>query len=936
MSTAQPEIFFSYAWGGEKEEYALALYEALQTEGYQVEMDRYEVAYRDRFTKFMERIGRGAFIIVVISDKYLRSPYCMFELLEIYRKSNSELGEMAAKIFPVVMGDAGIYTDEGILAYTKYWRQKTNDLRNGMTDEMDLVDTVDFGTKLKRYNEIASNMVNFAGWLQDTNVPPPEKLAENGFAMILAAISTATAQAALRPDNGLSHHLLTPPFLADLFLGREAELETIREKLFAGDNLLLLVNGTGGVGKTSLAARYYHTYADEYAHLAWVLSEKSIANALLLLAVPLGLRFDEQLDTAQRIALLLQTMANLPRPCLLVIDNANELDDLEANYAALRRCPNFHLLLTTRITAFAKATICPVGALPYPLAQQLFTEYYNGHQAADDALFEQVYNAVEGNTLIIELLAKNLDVLQATHTGYGLAQLVADLQQGVLQISQTKHVESTYHADALFKGDPLDIIAAMYDIGELAPAEKRLLSILAVLPAENIPFATLQSLLPATEGLGDTLHSLGRKGWIGHDQQAAAYKISPVVQEIARAKNADLLGDCGELIEGLIDKLESNDQHITGCKYTEAPNYLRLAESVVANFSLNSLIFDVLLERLGLCHQILGNLPKALHYYKLDVQLCEVLCKTNPTDENLKNGLATSYSRLGETYADMGNLPEALRFYTERSKLGQQLYDDFPDNVAFKNGLAISFEKLGQTYASMGNLTEALRFYTERSKLGQQLYDDFPDNVAFKNGLAISFSKLGQTYADMGNLTEALRFYTEQTALFQQLYDDFPDNVAFKNGLAISFEKLGQTYVDMGNLPEALRFYQLDTDLTRQLHDDFPDNVAFKNGLAISFSKLGQTYADMGNLTEALRFYSDYQLLMQQLYDDFPDNVAFKNGLAISYAKLGDFHQETDPTKAREYFAAAEKLWVELVAVAPEYSQFKKYLDLVRSRLAGL
>jgi internalin A len=195
MQRDQPEIFFSYAWGGDKEEYAISLYNALQAEGYQVVVDRHEVQYRESFTQFMQRMGRGAFIIVVISDKYLRSPYCMFELLEIYRKSDSEIIEMAAKIFPVVMSDADIYTDIGILQYTKYWRQKTNDLRNGMKDEMDLVDTVDFGTKLKRYNEIANNMTNFGLWLQETNIPKPEVLAANNFEIIKTAIAKHVAKA---------------------------------------------------------------------------------------------------------------------------------------------------------------------------------------------------------------------------------------------------------------------------------------------------------------------------------------------------------------------------------------------------------------------------------------------------------------------------------------------------------------------------------------------------------------------------------------------------------------------------------------------------------------------------------------------------------------------------------------------------------------------
>ena len=47
----------------------------------------------DLISGFMKRIGRADRVIVVLSDKYLRSPYCMTELHIIYRRSNEEKEE---------------------------------------------------------------------------------------------------------------------------------------------------------------------------------------------------------------------------------------------------------------------------------------------------------------------------------------------------------------------------------------------------------------------------------------------------------------------------------------------------------------------------------------------------------------------------------------------------------------------------------------------------------------------------------------------------------------------------------------------------------------------------------------------------------------------------------------------------------------------------
>ena len=51
-------------------------------------------------------------------------------------------------------------------------------------------------------------------------------------------------------ERHIPHALTPPPFQPEIFLGREDELQQIHDRLFTGGgNLLLLVNGEGGVGK---------------------------------------------------------------------------------------------------------------------------------------------------------------------------------------------------------------------------------------------------------------------------------------------------------------------------------------------------------------------------------------------------------------------------------------------------------------------------------------------------------------------------------------------------------------------------------------------------------------------------------------------------------------------------------------------------------------
>ncbi len=59
------------------------LYESLKAAGHNVRRDDENLEYKGRISDFMTELGRGACVITVISDLYLRSSFCMWELLNI-------------------------------------------------------------------------------------------------------------------------------------------------------------------------------------------------------------------------------------------------------------------------------------------------------------------------------------------------------------------------------------------------------------------------------------------------------------------------------------------------------------------------------------------------------------------------------------------------------------------------------------------------------------------------------------------------------------------------------------------------------------------------------------------------------------------------------------------------------------------------------------
>jgi hypothetical protein len=73
----------------------------------------------------MKRIGRGDLIIIILSEKYLRSRYCMRELNYIYDRSLGERKDFLSRLVPVVLPDAKIDTPTDRAAHGKHWKDES-------------------------------------------------------------------------------------------------------------------------------------------------------------------------------------------------------------------------------------------------------------------------------------------------------------------------------------------------------------------------------------------------------------------------------------------------------------------------------------------------------------------------------------------------------------------------------------------------------------------------------------------------------------------------------------------------------------------------------------------------------------------------------------------------------------------------------------------
>ena len=72
----------------------------------------------------VERIGRADRVFIVLSDKYLKSPYCMFELFEIWRNNRADSALFAERIRAFTLPSTRIATFTDRNPYASYWDEK--------------------------------------------------------------------------------------------------------------------------------------------------------------------------------------------------------------------------------------------------------------------------------------------------------------------------------------------------------------------------------------------------------------------------------------------------------------------------------------------------------------------------------------------------------------------------------------------------------------------------------------------------------------------------------------------------------------------------------------------------------------------------------------------------------------------------------------------
>ena len=188
------EVFISYAWGDESPEGKIrakvvdALQAALENDCFLPVRDRDQIRPGERISAFIRRLTRADLVVAVISEKYLRSPYCMYEIYRLWQKHQGDADALAQSLVPIVLPEVKVGSFEERLPYLEHWSERAEKLE-ALIRNPKLRPSSQSWEEVRLVREFAHHVDDILVFLQDVLMPRKlEAHLDDGFQAVREAL----------------------------------------------------------------------------------------------------------------------------------------------------------------------------------------------------------------------------------------------------------------------------------------------------------------------------------------------------------------------------------------------------------------------------------------------------------------------------------------------------------------------------------------------------------------------------------------------------------------------------------------------------------------------------------------------------------------------------------------------------------------------------
>ena len=273
---------------------------------------------------------------------------------------------------------------------------------------------------------------------------------------------------------------------------------------------LVLVNGLGGIGKSTVCRKVFHKFDKEKKRtLAWITyhDEDLLEDLRRQMFFP-----KEGKNWEKRFLQFLQQ--DIEDTAVIFVDNINSAEEEEPFLQELANA-KCSVICTSRITGFHHYETVPIDFFSMNDCVRLFSRYYG--LEFDDEKIRRIVARAGRHTLVIEILAK---IARAER--YTLTELERQLQERGFDLEGIASVE--LREDTL-----IGHLSHTFNTEKLNSQQKRILYCMSILPVERISYQFKKWLaLPNRYNL----NYLEKHAWFVSDEQG--FYMHPVIKEVVK------------------------------------------------------------------------------------------------------------------------------------------------------------------------------------------------------------------------------------------------------------------------------------------------------------------------------------------------------------------------------------------------------------------
>jgi len=159
----KPTVFISYNWDSDNT--ADKVEERLSSVA-TVFRDKSSIGPWSSISEFMQSIRKTDLVVVIVSDNYLKSVACLYEMMQLLKNDNW----ISHSMFLVEDSAKGIYNTLGQLEYVKYWTHERENLEKAL-EGMNPALVTSQAEELKKIQLIQLNINDFMKSVADKNNP---------------------------------------------------------------------------------------------------------------------------------------------------------------------------------------------------------------------------------------------------------------------------------------------------------------------------------------------------------------------------------------------------------------------------------------------------------------------------------------------------------------------------------------------------------------------------------------------------------------------------------------------------------------------------------------------------------------------------------------------------------------------------------------------